>query len=63
MDTEVDNGADDDKSDANTGKSRFKKDTDDAYKDTMADQDDSFHSKFKADKDGGDTDTGTSDKK
>ena len=56
MDREVDNGADDDKSNSDSEPSKFKKDSDDTYRDISAKKDDSYRSKFKEDRDAEDAD-------
>ncbi len=60
VDREVDNGADDDKSNADMEKSKFKKDSDDSYRDTSAAKDDAYHSKFKGDRNEDDKDAANS---
>lgn len=57
VDKEVDNGADDDKSNDSVESSKFQRDLDDAYDDTSADKDDSYDSTFQQDQDGDDKDT------
>ena|ERR1035441_2165773 len=48
----MDDGAGDDKADAGTEKSKFQKDSDDAYEDNTAADDDKTDSRFKEDRQG-----------
>ncbi len=57
LDREVDNGADDDRSNSDSEPGKFKKDTDDTYRDTSAEKDDSYHSRFKEARDKDDQET------
>lgn len=64
VDQEVDNGMDDDKSDADTEKGGFKKDSDDSYSDNSMEDDGWLKSKFKEDADNDiDTETDQDDQK
>lgn len=61
IDTDVDNGKDDDIFNESTEPSKLKQDSDDSYQESTGDKTDTFSSKFKEDPDDSDTEVDTTD--